>query len=771
MARTMSERDLIDYIAGQCADDDIRRRIKHQLQVPGSPVVKRIEQIDAKLADPLNIDWAAVALGSNHRLEEVNRLCQQAEEMYERAGFHRAIELACRARELCKRRFGKDLPEYGTCLNLLGRTRFRISEYDQAETLLKEAVEVDRKVVGEHHPNFARDLTDLAEHLCVNEEYAEAERLAQQAIDILTTAAPADDLALARAISVLGSIRYDQGRHSEAEKLFRKALETVREAGSEEHHQFATELRNVADLHCDRGEYDIAEPMYKRAAEIHERAFGRRHPEYGGDLFALAELYREIGDNETAEMMYREAIDIDLTTFGENHADYAIGLNSLAELYRDEENYVEAERLCKKAMKIDAANFGKDHRDYAIGLNNLATLCREQGNYRDAEKLYIESLEIDRKELGEHHPNYATGISNLGELYHEMGEYEKAEQLFDQAVAIRKESLGEDHPEYADALFNLAVLCASTNLDAKAFRLMQQAAKIDNQVVMHGLALPSITRREKFLTSVEERFHIAVSLVLEKMTGVPDAIQWALEFVVHRKALVDEPLAAQRDKTFAVKYPREGKLLQTLTNLRRELMFELMLLRSDIRPHTGTVEDPAEYRDNLDQMRRDYLRLETELAARIPELARERSCWTASREELASALSQTEALAEYARINVYDFGAIPARGDRKWKDTCYLAFVLPSGSPGDAAMVDLGDASRIDQVVAEVQQEPVLVREAVLDPIVPVLQNKRELVVARDGRIRSIDFQELVVASKGQQVEQFRFRYIETGRDVIRLSA
>ncbi len=58
------ESDLIEYIAGGC-ERSMRLRIERQRKIEGSPVQKWITETQAKLRNPLNVDWNTLAKGES----------------------------------------------------------------------------------------------------------------------------------------------------------------------------------------------------------------------------------------------------------------------------------------------------------------------------------------------------------------------------------------------------------------------------------------------------------------------------------------------------------------------------------------------------------------------------------------------------------------------------------------------------------------------------------------------------------------------------------
>ena len=62
-------------------------------------------------------------------------------------------------------------------------------------------------------------------------------------------------------------------------------------------------------------------------------------------------------------------------------------------------------------------------------------------------------------------------------------------------------------------------------------------------------------------------------------------------------------------------------------------------------------------------------------------------------------LSTEALLIEFIKFNEFDFLAIPAHGEPKWKPARYLAFVLSGTESYCVQMIDLGEADVIDKMI------------------------------------------------------------------------
>ena len=116
-----------------------------------------------------------------------------------------------------------------------------LGNYAAAEPLLRQALEIIRKALGEEHPDYAQSLNNLA--------------------------------MLYRML----------GNYAAAEPLLRQASEIRRKALGEKHPDYATSLNNLAVPYQDMGNCAAAEPLYRQASVILRQVLGGEHPDYATD--------------------------------------------------------------------------------------------------------------------------------------------------------------------------------------------------------------------------------------------------------------------------------------------------------------------------------------------------------------------------------------------------------------------------------------------------------------------------------------------------------
>ncbi|MEA1946267.1 MAG: CHAT domain-containing tetratricopeptide repeat protein [Thermodesulfobacteriota bacterium] len=528
-------------------------------------------------------------------------------------------------------------------------------------------------------------------------------------------------------------------------------------------------------------------------------------------------LYHQ-GRYEEAIQSASQVRDLSLQYLGKDHLDFATSLNNLAEFYRSMGNYTQAEPLLKQAMEITRKALGEDHPDFATSLNNLALLYRSMGNYTQAEPLLKQALEIKRKALGEDHPDFATVLNNLAGLYESMGNYTQAEPLFKQALEIKRKAMGEDHPSFATSLNNLALLYIATNRETEGLQLMEQAASIDDLMIGQVFSIGSENQRTAYLKKVQMNIKGFISLISQHLSSSQTAINSAIELVLRRKAIGAEALAVQRDAVLGGRYPELKPELKDLINLRMQIAQKTLAGPGQ--------EGLAEHQKTLSVWNKQKENSEAELVRQIPEMNLEQKLKQIDRQAIASTLPEGAALIEFVHFDVFDFKAVPAKGESSLKPARYLAFVILAGNPDNVQMIDLGKARFIDKSIArfrdsvtggpeDIYDEPmtdqstkpkgvfsrlsgyfkrpeqaetrldlgvvpeesvqvpdneagVKLRETIFDKLKPALGRCKHLFISPDGELSRVPFEVLPNETGRFLIDDYHISYLGAGRDILR---
>jgi tetratricopeptide (TPR) repeat protein/CHAT domain-containing protein len=354
----------------------------------------------------------------------------------------------------------------------------KCGQYEMAEPLMREAIQIVKASLGENHRDYGRALFKLAILYDKMGQYEEAEPLIKEAIRIIKTSLGENHHEYGGALNNLAMLYKKMGRYEEAEPLMKEAILIAKASMGELHPDYSTSLSSLAQLYLAMGHYEEAEPLIKEAVRIDKASLVDNHPDFARDLNILAQLYEAKGRYQEAEPLMKEAMRIDKASLGENHTSFGRDLNNLAMLYKDISRYDEAEQLMKEAIRIAKSSVEDNYPDYGTYLNNMAQLYLAMGRYEEAEQLMKESIRIYEASKVYSQPDYLKDINNLAAIYQVMGRYKEAEPLMREIIGIAKESLGENHPDYRTYLSNLSVLYTKMGWYEQAEPLMRDVIRI-----------------------------------------------------------------------------------------------------------------------------------------------------------------------------------------------------------------------------------------------------------------------------------------------------
>ena len=264
---------------------------------------------------------------------------------------------------------------------------------------------------------------NLAQLLQRTNRLEEAEPLMRRALEISEATCGAQHPIVAIRLNNLANLLHDTNRIGEAEPMMRRALAIAETAFGKRHSAVATRLNNLATLLRDTNRVEEAEPLMRRALEIDAVTLGKQHPTVAIRLNNLATVLMDTNRIEEAEPLMRRALEIDLAAFGERHPTVAIYLNNLATLLQNTNRIEEAEHLMRRALEIDETTFGEQHPTLAIDLNNLAILLADTGRTEEAESLMRRSLDIFDsfgRQTGHEHPYFHRAHENYQALQQAM---------------------------------------------------------------------------------------------------------------------------------------------------------------------------------------------------------------------------------------------------------------------------------------------------------------------------------------------------------------
>jgi serine/threonine protein kinase/tetratricopeptide (TPR) repeat protein len=361
--------------------------------------------------------------------------------------YEKAEPLLREALETQRRVLGED-PAVAETMSDLAILLWHKGEYEETEALLRECLAMRRKVLGADHPKVAKTLVNLGNVRADKGDAAGAEALYRDALAIQRRL-PTQDPELPKMIENLAIVLQERGAYTEAEPLYREALAMARKVLGIVYQ--ARTMGNLATLLEEMGEYAAAESLLRDALEIKRRALGNAHPSVAENMGTLAQVLARRGDYAAAESLCRDGLAVELKTLGERHPQRASTLEILGRILTAKGDPGGAEPLFREGLSIARERLGEEHVTVASLESGLADALRDEGKLVEAEAEYRKALAMDRKLIGDKHPSTARPLTGLGRLLVEKGDPAAAEPLLREALAIRRGALPGDHPDIAEA--------------------------------------------------------------------------------------------------------------------------------------------------------------------------------------------------------------------------------------------------------------------------------------------------------------------------------
>ncbi|HET9039960.1 MAG TPA: serine/threonine-protein kinase [Gemmatimonadales bacterium] len=401
--------------------------------------------------------------------------------------YGRADSLLRRALILARRLHGPGGRDEARELATWGTVLIEEGEYARAESVLSAALANRRRVRGEDS-TLAVNLGDLAVALQIQGKYAQAEPLAREALSIDRRLFGSDHLQVAADLDNLGVLLWKMGKFGESGTVARAALEVRERALPPTHPLVTASLHNLAGVRLSEGSLAEAERLEQDALARARRLYPGGHPDIAIKLEQLYIIVEARGRFADAEAALTEAVAIRRQWLGPAHPQTMEALANLGVLQYRLGNLAAAERAMREGVEYYRRTLGREHPTTATLLQNLGAVLSEEGKYAQAEPLLREGLALRRKVWGDSNPDVARTTRHIGLLLQREGRLNEAERALRQAVAVDRAVLPSDHPQLAEALSTLGGILTDQRRAREAEPLLHQALAIRSE--KHGATDP-----------------------------------------------------------------------------------------------------------------------------------------------------------------------------------------------------------------------------------------------------------------------------------------
>ena len=336
-----------------------------------------------------------------------------AEALREDGQYAAAEPLVRHALALRRDLLGEEHPDVAASLGNLGVLLFRSGNYPAAEAALTEALALRRRL-DERVP-LGDSLTDLASLYLAKAEYDRAELLFREAVEVYRRQLGPEHPITATGLNNLGITLYRKGDFAAAEPLLREALRLQRRDLGDDDPAVAGSLENLAGMLAERGDVTAAEPLAREALAL-QRKLGDRNPIVARCTNSLAVLLHYRGDLAAAERLFREALVLRREILPPEHPDIAASLLGLGAVLADRGEEKAAESLLREALAIRRRVLQPGHWRIATVESELGGCLARQHRWQEARPLLVDSYPRILEALGAKHQLTRRAFGNLARL-------------------------------------------------------------------------------------------------------------------------------------------------------------------------------------------------------------------------------------------------------------------------------------------------------------------------------------------------------------------
>jgi len=241
--------------------------------------------------------------------------------------------------------------------------------YSVAETLIEQALQTRRHVLGDDHPDTLRSMAGLAVLYWRQARHDDAEVLQREALEGRKRVLGKEDPETLQSMNDLALTYFSQDRLEAAELLYVEALDAQRRVLGNDHPETLRSVGNLGNLYWRQHRFSEAEPFLLECLEGQKRVHGDDHPETLNAQNNLALLYQDVGRYDDAQQLYLEVLKARRRVLGDNHPITATTLYNLACFEAVQGNGVKA--LSWLRQSVDGGFNAADWMDQDSDLESL----------------------------------------------------------------------------------------------------------------------------------------------------------------------------------------------------------------------------------------------------------------------------------------------------------------------------------------------------------------------------------------------------------------
>ena len=360
-------------------------------------------------------------------------------------------------------------------MNVMGTVYDNLGLFAQAEPLLRHALEVRRRTLGDKNKDTLQSMYQLSEVLTWLGKRDEAEKLCRESYEGRKKLLGPENRDTLTSMNWLVWILFIEGKYADAEKLGRETVEATNRVLGPRDNIILSATSRLGAVLSEEGKYTEAEALLRQVVETRRQILGPENPDTIAASVNLANVLMNDAKFAESEKLFRDVLPVTQRLYGPENPKTLMTEEDLAIAIKDQGRYSEAEKLERDALALELAKFGPDNRSTLITMSNLAETLAADGQYAEAEQLLRQAIDRKGRVLGAEHPSTLNSLDSLGNVLKKEKRYAESEKDYRDVFDSRKRVLGVDTPDTAYSAYGLACVLALEGKTNEALTNLQFA--------------------------------------------------------------------------------------------------------------------------------------------------------------------------------------------------------------------------------------------------------------------------------------------------------
>ena len=296
----------------------------------------------------------------------------------------------------------------------------RLEQYPQAEAMYREALEIQRRLLGPSHPEVGTLLNNLGVLMNASGRYVEAEATHREALRVRQAALGPGHPYVANSLLNLAHSLESRGDWTGAVALYDQAAKIVRAALGPDHPRLAQVLRNWGVLLGNQNKTTEAVPLLREVLRIRRKAFKEESREVADALTVLGHSLRHAGSTREGEDMTRQALAVTIKVLGPDNESVATSRKDLGSLLCSQGKLEAGLELLREATDFFIRHPSVQPQSGAIIRGEYGACLTKARRFAEAEVVLL-SAHGHMTQLGPDHRWAKQAASRLANLYEAWG--------------------------------------------------------------------------------------------------------------------------------------------------------------------------------------------------------------------------------------------------------------------------------------------------------------------------------------------------------------